>query len=353
MKKQIDESPLDMVIDSFSDPEEFKKAIGATEDVEEQELPDKESEDDLLPEEEETETKFDFDQPEEEETDEVDESEEAGVTTFFDAFSEALGWEVEDDKKPNSVESLIDYMREVIDDNSKPAYASEEVEKLDEFIRNGGSFEEFYNKTTEATNYDRLDIDDEETQKRVVSEYLKLTGHNDSQIKRKLERFEDSGLLEDEASDSLELLKEHHKKEQEKLLQEQEQERIREEEAQKQKFEEITSTVNNLAEIRGIKIPKEDRKKILDYAFKPGIDGQTQFQKDYEKNATKTFIETVYFTMKGDALLKSAKTSGESSAVQKLKQTLKTSTKKGGSKQVMDNDSPVPLWEAASSFFGR
>lgn len=281
-----------------------------------------------------------------------DNSESAGVSQFFDAFSEALGWDVEDENKPNTVDELIDYVKELVEENSQPDYSDNRVKELDEYLKNGGKFEDFYGLQSKETSYENVDLDDVDNQKSIIKDYLQMSGFNDEQIKRKIDRFEEAGMLQDEASDNLELLKEYKKNEKEQLLEEQRAQQEEYENKQKTLIQEITSNINNLTEVRGINVPAEDRKKLLDYAFKTDANGRTQFQKDYAKNATKNFIETAYFSMKGDALLKSAKHSGESSAVNKLKQTLKTSTKYNRTNNNMNNQFAKPVWTAASSLFG-
>lgn len=308
----------------------------------------------IQPEEQETETSTTVENSEEteDEDQEVDESEKAGVTDFFDAFSEALGWDVDDENKPTTVEDLVDYVKSVVDENSVPEYGDDRIKELDEFVKNGGRFEDFYNLQSSEINYDTIDLTEESNQKQVIRDYLQMSGLSDDQIAKKISRFEDAGLLEDEANDNLELLKERKAYEKEETLKMQQQKQAEYEENNRQIIKNITDNINNLTEVRGINVPAEDRKKLLDYAFKTDVNGQTQFQKDYAKNATKNFIETAYFSMKGDALLNSAKRSGESSAINKLKQTLKTSTKRNGSKYSMDNGSARPVWTAASNLFG-
>jgi predicted TIM-barrel enzyme len=53
----------------------------------------------------------------------------------------------------------------------------------------------------------------------------------------------------------------------------------------------------------------------------------SQYQKDFNKNLSKNLIESAYFTMKADALISSAKKTGESSAADKLRKMLRHSTK--------------------------
>jgi hypothetical protein len=291
-------------------------------------------------------------QDEDNSEEEVDEGEQQGVSQFFDAFSEALGWQVDEENKPTTVEDLVDYMKQVVDENSTPDYSDDRVKQLDEYVKKGGNFEDFYGVQSQETNYDKLDMEDTSAQKLVIQDYLKMSGFNDDQIKRKISRFEDAGLLEDEAKDNLEVLKEYKENEKRQLQEEQTKTQQDYEEKQKNLINDITTNINSLTEIRGIKVPTEDRKKLLDYAFKVDMNGETQFQKDYAKNATKNFIETAYFSMKGDALLNSAKHSGESSAVNKLKQTLKTSIKHNKTTNSVSNSSARPVWTAASNLFG-
>jgi hypothetical protein len=82
-----------------------------------------------------------------------------------------------------------------------------------------------------------------------------------------------------------------------------------------------------LTDIRGIAIPKEDRKALFDYIFKVDQSGMSQYQKDFNENLSKNLIESAYFTMKADALISGAEKKGESSAAEKLRKMLRHTTK--------------------------
>jgi hypothetical protein len=88
-------------------------------------------------------------------------------------------------------------------------------------------------------------------------------------------------------------------------------------------FEDVTKNINSLNDIRGISVPKEDRKALYDYIFKVDQSGVSQYQKDFNQNLTKNLIESAYFTMKGDALVNGAKRTGETSATEKLRKLLR------------------------------
>lgn len=107
----------------------------------------------------------------------TDEGESSQVGLFFDAFTEALGWEIDDEgKKPDTIDGLIEYMRDLIDENTEIEYADDRVKELDDFIKNGGKFEDYYKTVNEITNLDTIDLEDEDNQKLVIREYLKATG---------------------------------------------------------------------------------------------------------------------------------------------------------------------------------
>jgi hypothetical protein len=52
---------------------------------------------------------------------------------------------VDEDNKPQTIEDLVQYMNDVVEENSKPQYSDPRVEQLDSYIKNGGSFNDFYN----------------------------------------------------------------------------------------------------------------------------------------------------------------------------------------------------------------
>ena len=256
-------------------------------------------------------------------TTEVNENEVNNVGAFFDAFAEELGWDVADDDKPTSVQELVDYMGAMIEQNSKPHYADERIARLDEYVRNGGSFEDFYQRQQQSMSYDNMDMEDESNQKAVIREYLRYQGYEDDQINRKIERYEDGDLLEDEANDAVIRLKSIQQQQIEaQELQQQQAKRAQEEQA-REFITNLTNTISSLDNIRGIKIPKSDQKELFDYITKVDADGYTKYQKDFNANMVNNLIESAYFTMKGDTLLNEAKSTGRTSAANKLRTMLR------------------------------
>jgi hypothetical protein len=71
------------------------------------------------------------------------------VGLFFDALGQSLGWnmnEIDEKDRPLTVDQLTQYMRDVVTENSVPQYADDRIQALDEYVKNGGKFEDFYAK---------------------------------------------------------------------------------------------------------------------------------------------------------------------------------------------------------------
>lgn len=285
-------------------------------------------------------------EPIEEPVDDEDDSELVG--NFFDAMSEELGWEFEEgDEKPKSVPELINYFKTVIEENSKPDFASEEIEQLDAYVKQGGDLKKYLQIDAEL-DLDDIDLDEESNQKAVVKMLLKEKGFNSKQIDKKISKYEDAGLLEDEAQDAIEDLKEIREQRKEQLLKEQKKAHEQYQEQQRTFYTNVVDEIKGLKNIRGIAIPEKDKKVLIDYILKPDADGRTKYQKDYAKGGVKNLIESAYFTMNADKLLEAAKREGNNKAVERFRNSLKSTSVSSKSKQTQTSSSDEPIWFSAA-----
>lgn len=280
---------------------------------------------------------------------EDDPGEAEQIGAFFDAFAEANGWSVDEDERPKNVDELVDYIKNVVETNSVPEYADERIEQLDQYVKNGGKFEDFYQTQQRTMSYDNIDIEDESNQKQVVRDYYKLQGMSDEQINRKIERYEDADMLEDEATDAVNYLKAYEEQQAQYMAQQQEAQRQAQEQQAMQFAQDLTNGINSLTNIRGISIPKEDKKALYDYITKTDADGLTAYQKEFNGNLVNNLIESAYFTMKGDALLGEANRNGQTSAANKLRNMLRHQTKNHSSYNVGTEKQPQ-IWDVASRY---
>lgn len=273
------------------------------------------------------------------------EPEDNAVSTFFGVMAEKFGWEIEEDEDvPTTPEELVEYFQQVVEENSVPRYASEEVEALDNFVKNGGNLRDYFEIEGEL-DLDNIDIEeDENNQKLVVKEFLKEKGFNTKQIEKKLSKYEDAGLLEDEATDALEALREIKEQKKQQLLQDQEKAAKQAKQRQQEYFNTVVNEIKGMDNIRGIKIPEKDKKVLLEYIFKPDANGQTAFQRDWSKSV-RNLLESAYFTMKGDILLKAAKNEGSSDAISRFKNSLNKSGVSRKTKKT-DNTNNSDMWKS-------
>lgn len=284
----------------------------------------------------------------EEEEEIEDNNEENVVTNFFDAMAEKLNWEFEEDEdKPKSVDELINYFQNVIEENSKPEYSSEEVEALDNFVKQGGDLKKYLTIDAEL-DLDDIDIEDETNQKLVVKQLLKEKGFSTKKIDKLVSRYEEAGLLEDEAQDALEDLKEIKEERKKQLLEDQKKAYREQLQRQQQFYDNVVSEIKGLKNIRGITVPEKDKKVLMDYILKPDTDGKTKYQKDYAKGGVKNLIESAYFTMNADKLIDAAKREGNNSAIDKFRRSLKSSSITTKSRKQATGSDDDPIWFSAA-----
>lgn len=344
----MDEDDVDIVdqsdddIDDLDDKDDPDNAGGPDDDT--QDLNDPNNNDNTpIPDKDDLNDNSNNDNPDDQDkpSTDADKLEMQNVRLFFDAFAEELGWDVADDEKPDSMEGLINYIEDTVAENSKPQYADDRIAQLDAYVKNGGKFEDFYNGMSQNIQYDNMDMEDESNQKMAVRDYLKLSGYSDEQIDKKIERYEDADMLEDEATDAIERLKEHQQLQLQQQQEEQEALRVQQQQQAQQFVTSLNNTINSLDNIRGIAIPKQDRKALFDYITKVDASGMTQYQKDFNANMTENLIESAYFTMKGDALIGEAKRTGQTTAAEKLRKMLRYQTKNHSSFNIDDKKRSV------------
>lgn len=274
------------------------------------------------------------------------------IGALFDAVAESFGWdlnEIKEEDRPLTAEDLTNYLRDVVDQNSIPEYADERIQALDEYVKKGGRFEDFYRAQQQQINYENLNLEDENNQRTVIRDLLRASGYTEDQINSKIDRYESADMLEEEAEDALSRLKVIKQQETEMLQRQQEAARREQEEQTRAFYNTVSKEISELTNIRGINIPKEDRKQLFEYIFKPDANGVTQYQKDFNKNLSRNLIESAYFIMKADSFVTEAKKTGETTAAQKLRQMLRHKSK-NHSVFNADEDKQRSALEIASMF---
>lgn len=294
------------------------------------------------------------DEPDEDEKSDEDKDYESEISSFFAGeLIKKLGVDSDtSDIKFESIDDVLGLMNEIITENSKPVYASDEVERYDEFVRNGGNLKTFY-KEMYSGKLDpaSLDIEKEYDQRAVIRENLLNQGYKEEKIKKMISRYEESETLREEAEDAFDLLKEFNTKKQESLLEEQRKnaEMVR---RQQQKFyEDVNSTIKNISDFRGFPVSEKEKRELLQYAFTPDEDGITKYQKDLRSDVY-NILESAYFAKNRDKVKAgNASNKGDTDAYKTLRDKLKARSNK-----TVDNDkdnSKGKLGKSSLGDFGK
>ncbi len=262
-----------------------------------------------------------------ESTDDLSEVESDISQYFTEKLGEALGVDIKEDDKFDNADDVVDFMRQLVDENSKPVFASNDIEKLNAYVEDGGDLNEYFKKAYGNLDTDSIDLSSEGNQKTVIKEFLQSEGYSETRIDKRMQRYEEAGTLEEEAEDAKELLTEYKQKNAETLLADQEKLATGRREEQQKLVDNVQSNVKALKNVRGIPVSESERKQLQDYIFAPDAEGLTKYQKDYTKDVN-NLIESAYFTMKGDALIQKIQNKATSNAVKNIKTKLESKGKR-------------------------
>jgi hypothetical protein len=253
----------------------------------------------------------------------VDSPDELDFKPFYNLFHEKLGWEVPEDEMPeNSIEGLIGYMNDLVEKNSKPQYSDETVAKFDEYVKNGGDPAKFLNIMYGSKDYAGVDLTTDADKKQVIKEYLSKVNPDKSAdwIDKKINRFEDAGVLDDEAADALEELKSYQSREKENIVAKQQAEREAQEQLYTTQLRELETTILNKKEIAGIPVSQKEAKEFFEFLTKPEKDGTTAYEKTLSQDKEAAFKMAFLAYKKFD--VNNLKSAVKSDVVKDLKKSL-------------------------------
>jgi hypothetical protein len=141
-----------------------------------------------------------------------------------------------------------------------------------------------------------------------------------------ISRYEDAGSLEDEATDSLAEVKEYTEKTKKQLLEEQKNEAEAQRKQQLKFVQDVEKLVKDTSSVMGYRLSEKDKQELLEGIFKTGKDGLTEYQRKYQSNL-KNLLESAFFTLKGDVLEKNITKKATTSAVNSLKEKIRSKGK--------------------------
>jgi hypothetical protein len=323
-----EEEEVDPVIDNeLDDPEIEEEEEEPTPDPDEK---DDASDDDL--EEEEEEDKDDPEKPKGEEDDEP---------RVVDNIMNTLGYELSEEDLEgidDTEDGLINLTKKIVEKASQEEFdnlvnSTPNVKALYDFERQGGDPQEFMNALYPSTDFNQVEIneDDADTQKEVIRLSLKSKGLSDNRISRNLQAIEDSGNLLEESKDSLQDLR---------VMQENERERIKEQTVEKQdqakkQAEEEWDRVNQIVDsnkVKNLPLPEKRKSEFKEFITPDPKTGQSPRDKRAAEMELEDHLAMDLILFYGfDGLNKLIDKKASSQASRSLKDTLKSNKDRGKS----------------------
>ena len=194
---------------------------------------------------------------------------------YFEVLKATNALTLPDDYEFTSLEQAIEDHRKFTYDSAKQEVLSsvpQELKDLVEYALEGGSSLKEYLDKTRTIDFENLDLEEVEDQKKVMYNYYKMTSnHDDKKIQRLIGRLEESGDLENEAKETLDEVISLRKENARKLIEQQKAQEKLEEQKLNEKIQELTASL----EKTNFSIDRKNR--IKSFIFTTTSEGSTQF----------------------------------------------------------------------------
>jgi len=212
--------------------------------------------------------------------------------------------------------------------NSAPQYASAEIERLNEYVTAGGDLGSYFDSRFRGgIDLDQLDVETKSDQELIVREYFRLQEAPDDEIGKRIDRYDETGILEDEAGNALKYLKKHSQKESEKLLVEQQKVQERNIKEQQKLYQDVLSNIKKKEEILGMPVNQKQRDQLVKAIFDVDKTGVSGLQKAYNEDPIESLILSAYVSLYKDELGKKIERKAGSDAARNMKRKLENNKK--------------------------
>lgn len=244
-----------------------------------------------------------------------------------------------DPEKFEDTEEYLESKLNAVVENKVKSYKEELPEVLHDLINNyeeGVPLMELIDSKSRQMEYSSIEEkaleDDVELQKNVIRQHLSNLDYKEEAIEKKIKRFEEGVMLEEEAKEALEKLKTFEAKYQENLIKETKARKAAAEKEWQDQIKNIEKTIMTADEIiPGVKLSKEDKQKLFDGYIKFDSKRETQLTKAMKADPLANLKIAQFFLLMGGN-------------VSKLKTTLKTEVSKEVKKTVntyKEKDNPL------------
>lgn len=226
----------------------------------------------------------------------TEDNEEAEVwSSLYTKMFSDYGWgtyDPENGPEP-SFEGFQEFIKGVVEANTKNRFASEEVAKFNDYIANGGDPKEFINVMYSNSSLEDLDMEDEDNQEKVVTQYLqkKYPKKDSTWIKARVERLKETEMLEDEALTGYEELLEEEKLAKKRIEEETKQAEENRKKQYAESIKSLKSIIDSSQDFGGFPVKDKERQEFFDYLTKQDIKTKkTKYQQELEEDENSALV---------------------------------------------------------------
>ena len=228
---------------------------------------------------------------EESETSETEETGESVLKVFAEIQRDTGLIDFKDDDFEDSEEWLLSKVQETINtkvDEYKQSMP-EEIKYLLENHEAGVNIYDLLQSDSKQQTYDSIDkdklTDSESMQRKLVKDLLAVNGFSQAQIDRKVARYEDAGVLLEEAEEALSTLQDVQKQQKEHMIQQQKQEKEQRVEAHKTWLSDLKTHITKKEEILpGFNLNPKDKDLLYNGITKLDRNGKNEIMRMREKD---------------------------------------------------------------------
>lgn len=210
---------------------------------------------------------------------------------LYDALEQRLGISIEnlEDKPTDDINGFMDFIEKVIEDNSSPSYATEETRKFDEYVKAGYDPKKFLSAVYGSGELDKFSIDTEDGQKEFLRYIYKLKypTWNSDKVNQRIEKMVEGDLMEDEAKELFNGLKEEEKGKLKLLHSEKDKVDSDRRISYDRTIQNLRNKINGSDKIAGFEINTTEKNSFFKYLTERGSDGRTPYERKLLEPETK------------------------------------------------------------------
>jgi len=166
----------------------------------------------------------------------------------------------------------------------------EDVHRLVEFIEAGGDPKNYMDTYYGQASWNDFKVDDEESQKTVLREYLKALGEDEDEITETLDTYEVSGILEKKSKAALNKLQVSEKEYQNQVFESQKKYDAEQKVIAKKQYDDFKADLYAKEDLQGFKLTPKVKDNLWDFIMKPDKTGKTGLQKHNETNTNSQYM---------------------------------------------------------------